>query len=108
MPFSKQFVIEVRLDRPRVPSFDRYPFSLPAIRQLSELGLHPSVTFFVGENGSGKSTLLEGIAIACGFNTEGGSRNFQFNTRVSHSDLHNTLRIVRGVRREKTGYFLRA
>ena len=31
------------------------------------------ITFFVGENGSGKVTLLEAIAIAAGFNPEGGS-----------------------------------
>ena len=45
------------------------------------------VTFLVGENGTGKSTLLEGAAVACGFNPEGGSRNFNFSTRATHSEL---------------------
>jgi predicted ATPase len=108
MPLSRQYVIEVRFERANVPSFDEYPFVLPAIQSLQELPLHPSVTFFVGENGSGKSTLIEAIAVACGFNAEGGSKNFTFSTRTSHSDLHKYLRIVRGIRHPKTGYFLRA
>jgi predicted ATPase len=53
----------VKLRRERVFSFDQYPFSLPAVRNLSTLDLHPAVTFIVGENGSGKSTLLEAIAV---------------------------------------------
>jgi predicted ATPase len=40
------------------------------------------VTFLVGENGSGKSTLIEAIAVAVGFNAEGGSRDFHFSTRA--------------------------
>src|SRR2546426_12237257 len=39
---------------------------------------------------------------------EGGSQNFNFATRRSESELHTVLRLVRGVRRPKTGYFLRA
>jgi len=108
MPLSRQYVIEVRFERTNVPSFDEYPFSLPAIQHLQDLRPHPSVTFFIGENGSGKSTLLEAIAVACRFNPEGGSMNFSFSTRASHSDLHKYLRIVRGIRRPRTGYFLRA
>jgi predicted ATPase len=108
MVLERQFVVEVRLRRDDVPSFDEYPFSLPAIRTLDEFPLHPSVTFFVGENGSGKSTLLEAIAVACGFNAEGGSKNFAFSTRESHSSLNKYLRLSRGIRKPKTGWFLRA
>jgi predicted ATPase len=46
------------------------------------------MTYFIGENGSGKSTLLEAIAVSLGFNAEGGSKNFSFGTRRSHSQLH--------------------
>jgi predicted ATPase len=102
------FVLSAVLDRERVPSFDRYPFSIPAIRTLSKLELDPQVTLLTGENGSGKSTLVEAIAVAAGFNAEGGSRNFRFSTRESHSELHEYLRLVRGARRERTGFFLRA
>lgn len=75
---------------------------------MEAVALHPRITFFVGENGSGKSTLLEAIALALGFNAEGGSSNFSFSTRASHSELHRYLQIVRGTRKPRTGYFLRA
>jgi predicted ATPase len=96
------------LKRDQVRSFDRYPFSIPAIRDLYTLELHPKVTFLVGENGVGKSTLIEAIAVAAGFNAEGGSKSFNFVTHDSVSELHEALRLVRGRQREKDGYFLRA
>jgi predicted ATPase len=87
----------------------RYPFTLPAVRSLlNELSLHPQVTFLIGENGSGKSTLVEAIAVAAGFNAEGGTRGFRFSTRSSESGLHDCIRLVRGVRRPRDGFFLRA
>ena len=66
-----------------------YYYRLPAVKALGERPLKFSrdVTFFVGENGSGKSTLLEAIAVASGFNPEGGSRNFRFSTRNTHAGL---------------------
>jgi predicted ATPase len=48
---SKQYVSQVRLRVSDVPSFERYPFSLPAVRHLDVLELHPKITFIVGENG---------------------------------------------------------
>ena len=105
---SAQYVGRVSLNREKVDSFDRYPFSLPAVRALDYVELHPKVTFFVGENGSGKSTLLEGIAVNLGFNAEGGSKNFRFGTRRSHSELHEYLRVSKGHRRPRDGFFLRA
>jgi predicted ATPase len=59
-----RYVREVKLRRDKVESFDGYPFSLPVVRHLDTLELHPAVTFLVGENGSGKSTLMEAIAVA--------------------------------------------
>lgn len=105
---SKQFIRRITLARDRVPSFDRYPFSIPAIHGLSTIGLASPVTMFVGENGSGKSTLLEAIAVAWGFNAEGGSVNFNFSTRASHSSLLEFLKLERGLQRPKDGFFLRA
>ena len=102
------FVRSVVLKRDTVESFDAYPFSIAALRGLNILELPSPVTFFVGENGSGKSTLLEAIAVAAGMNPEGGSRNFNFSTRASHSPLHEHLRLVRGVQRPRDSYFLRA
>ena len=66
------------------------------------------ITLFVGENGSGKSTLLEAIAVAHGFNPEGGTKNYCFSTHDTHSELCNALTIAKGYRKEKWGYFLRA
>jgi predicted ATPase len=105
---SRQYISEIRLNREAVESFDRYPFSLAAVRPLEVLELHPAVTFFIGENGSGKSTLLEAIAVSCGFNAEGGSKNFRFGTRESHSELHRFLRVAKGLPRPRDGFFLRA
>jgi predicted ATPase len=109
MPKSRApFISSITLKRDKVPSFKEYPFSIPAIRNLRELSLQEAVTFFVGENGTGKSTLLEAVAMACGFNAEGGSKNFRFSTRPSHSGLHEYLRLVRPPGRPRDGYFLRA
>ena len=105
---SSQFLIEIKLRRDDIQNFSAYPFCLDAIRELDTLKLHPKVTFFVGENGSGKSTLLEALAIAWGFNAEGGTKNFSFGTRPSHSDLYKYLRLSRGIRRPRDGFFLRA
>jgi predicted ATPase len=41
-------------------------------------------------------------------NAEGGSSNFRFSTRDSHSALHASIRLVRGARRPRTDFFLRA
>ena len=85
-----------------------YPLSIPAIGALTTLELHPRVTLFAGENGSGKSTLVEAIAVAAGFNAEGGSINMRMSTRASHSDLHERLHVVRDARPQRDGWFLRA
>ena len=105
---SNQYLIEIKLQRDRVDCFDIYPFCLNAVKHLNSLKLHPSVTFFVGENGSGKSTLLEAIAVAWGFNPEGGTKSFRFETRISHSVLHKYIRLSKGVKTPRDGFFLRA
>jgi predicted ATPase len=78
------------------------------VRELDELDLDAKVTFLIGDNGSGKSTLIEAIAVVAGFNAEGGSRNFNFGTRRSESPLHRFLRPIRGIKRPRDGFFLRA
>src|SRR6267143_4856290 len=105
---AELFVRALVLKRDEIETFDAYPFSIPAIRNLDELKLDSAVTLFAGENGSGKSTLVEAIAVAAGFNPEGGSRSVTVSTRASHSKLHKCLRLVRSTRRPRTGYFLRA
>lgn len=102
------YLLKMQLLRDKVESFDRYPYSLPVIKNFDSLEFHPKVTFIVGENGSGKSTLLEAIATAWGFNPEGGTKNFNFETRSSHSDLWQNIRLTKSFRRPKDGFFLRA
>ena len=105
---SELYLREIVLRRDEVPDFGRYPFVLPAVANLTRLAFRQPVTFLIGENGSGKSTLLEAMAVLLRFNAEGGSRNFRFGTRESHSELHVYLRPVRGVARPRDGFFFRA
>ena len=103
-----EYLTSVRLRHP-LPA-ESYLCGLPAVRYLMEGGtltFDRPVTFLVGENGTGKSTLLEGIAVACGFNPEGGTRNFSFSTRATHSPLGEYLTPARR-RYPKDGFFLRA
>jgi predicted ATPase len=104
-----QFLVEMWLDSEAAQSARGYPFDLPVVRALGRepLRFHPQVTYLIGENGSGKSTLMEAMAVALGFNPEGGTQNFHFTTRASHSDLHEAIRIARG-RRAHRGFFFRA
>jgi predicted ATPase len=104
LPYLK----EISLKRDKISDLTRYPFSIPAVRELDSLDFGKEVTFFVGENGSGKSTLLEAIAVALGFNPEGGTKNFNFGTRESHSELHQYLRLSKSFMKPKDGFFLRA
>lgn len=104
---TRLFVKGIDIDWNRV-EVSSYLRSISAIKGVEHLDFHCPVTFFVGENGSGKSTLLEAIAIAAGFNPEGGTRNYCFSTYDSHSGLWEALRLTRGIKREKWGYFLRA
>jgi len=103
-----EYIRYIELDRNKVPSFSEYPFNLPAIKNLDTLSFHPKVTFIVGENGSGKSTILESIAVKFGFNAEGGTRNFNFSSRATHSDLNQYIKVVKGTKRPQDGFFFRA
>jgi predicted ATPase len=94
--------------RDQIEDPNAYPFSIPALRDLEELELDPSVTFFIGENGSGKSTLIEAIAVAAKLNPEGGSRFARVSTHDSISPLARNVRLVKGTRRIRDGYLLRA
>ena len=102
------YLLHLDLLPDQIPAGHPFPFTLPAVRALTRLPFHRSVTFLIGENGSGKSTLLEAIAVAAGLNAEGGSRNFQFSTRDSSSGLDRAIRLAQTLARPADSYFLRA
>ncbi len=104
---SRLFVEGVRFEWDRLEPYS-YTRQIEALQGVSEIDFQSPVTFFVGENGSGKSTLLEALAIAQGFNPEGGTKNYCFTTFDTHSDLHEAVRVLKGYRKEKGGYFYRA
>lgn len=105
---SRLYIASAALTRP--VEGDRYLLEIPAVRHLAQgnpLVFRAPVTFLAGENGTGKSTLLEAIAVAWGFNPEGGTRNFRFSTSASHSSLWRSLTLTkRGF--PEDGFFLRA
>ncbi|WP_297776484.1 AAA family ATPase [Blautia sp.] len=104
---NTQFIKGLSIDWNRIAPYS-YLREIEALHDLKSLEFTSPITFFVGENGSGKSTLLEAIAIAAGFNPEGGSRNYHFSTFDSHSELCEAIRLVRSCNRPGWGYFLRA
>lgn len=85
-----------------------YLHTVPALNFMCEFQFRQPVTFFVGENGTGKSTLLEALAVGCGFNPEGGTKNFHFSTEQTHSSLYGSIHLVRGMPFPSQGFFLRA
>ena len=105
---TRPYWLEARFERREGWDETAYPFNLPVLKGLENLVFHPRVTFIVGENGAGKSTLIEALAIAWGFNAEGGSKDHQYSTRASHSPLHRYVRPVRAPIKATDGYFLRA
>lgn len=102
-----ELITAVTIDWSLIPN-DSYLKTIPAVSSISSLPFHQPITFFVGENGTGKSTLLEAMAIAGGFNPEGGTRNYRFSTYDSHSELCNAMTLSRTARKVNWGYFLRA
>ncbi|WP_102347615.1 AAA family ATPase [Bacillus sp. Marseille-P3661] len=103
-----QYLKKANLKEELISTYTSFPFNLPVIKYFQELTFHPNVTYIIGENGMGKSTLLEGIAIALGFNPEGGTLNFNFSSYNSHSNLDDFLRLAKGATKPKDSFFFRA
>ena len=104
---NNQFIQEIKFNWNQIDE-NSYLKKIDAFKGIEKLNFKKSITFFVGENGSGKSTLLEALAIASGFNPEGGTKNYAFSTHDTHSELYDAIKVIKGYRKEKTGYFLRA
>lgn len=102
-----QFIQSIRIDWDRIDS-NSYLHNIEAVKSMESLDFQKNVTFFVGENGTGKSTLIEAIAVAYGFNPEGGTINYRFSTYDDVSELGSAICMVKGYRRAKSNYFFRA
>ncbi len=85
-----------------------YLRNIRTIAGINALTFRSPITFFVGENGSGKSTLLEAMAVAYGFNPEGGTVNYSFSTYDSHSELYDAITLSKSFMKVHCGYYLRA
>ena len=101
------FLREAAFDWDQVAA-DSYLFGIAALRSADRVRFRRPVTLLAGENGTGKSTLLEAIAVASGFNAEGGTRNYHFSTYDDVSELSRCIRLVRGARMARRGWFFRA
>lgn len=104
---SNKIIKKLHIDWSKIDKYS-YLRKIPAIQNLENLEFTKNITFFVGENGSGKSTLLEAIAVAYGFNPEGGTLNYRFSTYEDVSELHRAISLSKGVQRQRFGYFFRA
>ena len=52
--------------------------------------------------------MLEAIAVAYGFNPEGGTKNYSFETYHDVSELSEAIYISKGFKKPESGYFFRA
>ena len=104
---SQNYIKELRIDWQNYKLRNYYD-RIPSLRNLEKLEFDRNITFFVGENGTGKSTLLEAIAVNYGFNPEGGSINFQFSSKDTHSDLYKQIKLSKGLKKPTDSFFLRA
>ena len=67
------YLRRVTLLSERVVDWNRFPFTIPCVREL-DISFDRPIAVFVGENGSGKSTVLEAIAQLSGLPVFGGAR----------------------------------
>lgn len=104
---NNNFIQYVSIDWNRIDS-SSYLRNIEAVKRMGTLEFRKNVTFFVGENGTGKSTLIEAIAVAYGFNPEGGTVNYRFSTFDDVSELSSAICMGKGYRRAKSNYFFRA
>lgn len=104
---NDNFIQSISIDWDKIDE-NSYLHGIDAIKTMEELDFLKRITFFVGENGTGKSTLLEAVAVAYGFNPEGGTINYRFSTYNDVSELGSAVRMTKGYRRPKSSYFFRA
>ncbi len=105
---NDSYIQSLELQREKIDSFEKYPFNLDVIKHLEKINFHKNVTFILWENWTWKSTLIEALAIAYWFNPEWGSKNFNFVTQDTHSELFKKIRISKWFSKPDDAYFLRS
>lgn len=83
---SNKFIQSIKINWNKIEE-DSYLRTIESISKITQLSFTNNITYFIGENGTGKSTLLEAIAVAYGFNPEGGTLNYNFSTYDDISEL---------------------
>jgi len=102
------YIQSLELKREEIESFEKYPFNLDVVKNLDRIDFDKNVTFLLWDNWSWKSTLIEALAVEYWFNAEGGSMNFNFYTKRTHSDLSEKIKLSRWFTKPEDRYFLRA
>ncbi len=105
---TNSYIRRMRINKIDDSKKGEHPFNLPVFKKIQELDFNQPITFIIGENGMGKSTIIEALAIAYGFNPEGGTKNFSFSSVETHSKLFEDIRLEKGIKLPKDGFFLRA
>ena len=106
--YSSLFVDGIKIEKDNIEDINKYPFNIECIKDISKLKFNKPVTFLIGENGVGKSTFIEALAIKLGLNPEGGTQNFIFKTKDTHSNLYKYSRTYGNGNKPQTKFFLRA
>ena len=106
---NQNYIQKIQIEWNRIEA-NSYLQNIEAIKTMDILEFKKNITLFVGENGTGKSTLLESIAVAYGFNPEGGTLNYRFSTYDDVSELSDAIRMTKGYRKagQNANYFFRA
>ena len=105
---NELFVNGIKIEKNQIKDVNEYPFNIECIKGINELNFNKPVTFLIGENGVGKSTFIEALAIKLGLNPEGGTQNFMFRTKDTHSNLYKYLCVYNYGNKPQTKFFLRA
>ena len=104
---NQLFIRSITLNKEQIENKNIYPFNIEILKNFKKINLTAPVTFLIGENGTGKSTFIEALALACRINPEGGTGNFNFSTKDTHSELYKYLTLNKtGI--PETKFFLRA